>query len=72
LKGIKEYMKSSDAKALKVEVHPSVSTIVEANIKKHKEELLNGIERKILVSSDSDLKANGLRIKEIDIDSLLC
>jgi len=63
LKGMKEYMKSSDAKALKVEVHPSVIAIVEANIKKHREELLNGTERKISVSSASDLKANAFRIK---------
>jgi len=72
LKGMKEYMKSSDAKALKVEVHPSVIAIVEANIKKHREELLNGTERKISVSSASDLKANAFRIKEIDIDPLMC
>lgn len=72
LKGINEYIKTSSAKALKVEVHSSVVSIVEANIKKFKEDLINEVDRKIVVSSASDLKANGFRMKEIDIDSLLC
>jgi len=72
LKQIKEYMRTSDAKTLKVEVHPTVATIIEANIEKLKEEFINKTNMKILVSSASDLKANGLKIKEIDIDSLLC
>jgi len=72
LKEIKEYMRSSDAKALKVEVHTSVVAIVEANIEKLKEEFINKLDIKIFISSASDLKSNALRIKEIDIDTLLC
>ncbi len=75
LKEIKDYIKSSDANALKVEVHPSVVTIVEANIDTLKEEFVNGINIKIFVAPSSDLKGNGLkisRIKDIDKDYLLC
>ena len=72
LKKLREYMLTSDAETLNVEVHPSVVAIVEANIKKLKEDITNKANTKIVMYCASDLKTSGLRIKEIDTDSLLC
>ncbi|PYG88819.1 ribonuclease G [Ruminiclostridium sufflavum DSM 19573] len=73
LKKIKEYLSTSKAREVELEVHPSVISIVEDNIDKIKEAYTpKKAEIKILISSAHDLKSNGLRIKMIDIDSLLC
>jgi ribonuclease G len=72
LKELKEYIKASAAKAFKVEVHPSVEAIVQAHIKEINSDFSNGIDRKIVVSSINGLKANCVKIKEVDINSLLC
>lgn len=71
LKKIKEYLKISDAKKIKVEVHPAVLSLIETNVEKLKE--IDGkYDRKISLCATNDLKPNGLRIKEIDSNSLLC
>lgn len=72
LKEIRGYLKSSAAKALRVEVHPSVLSVVQEYIGELNNEVINVKRREVRVSSANDLKANCLRIKEVDIDSLLC
>jgi len=71
LKEIMEYIRSSDAKAIKVEVHPSVLSIIEGHIEQFKQEMPNKVNVKIQVTSASDIKLSGLKIKQIDIGSLL-
>lgn len=69
LRKIKEYISSTKAKEIELQVHPSVLDIV----KEHINELETNVEKKIdsikiLISSASDVKSNGLKIKVIDID----
>jgi ribonuclease G len=72
LKEIREYLKTTAAKSIKVEVHTSVAAIVENHAEMLAKEYENNSGVSIAVYPVSDLKAGGLRIKEIDKDSLLC
>ncbi len=73
LKKIKEYLSTTKAKGVVLEVHPSVVSIIEENITKiYDSNAAQKVDVKISASSSGDLKPNGLKIKVIDIDSLLC
>lgn len=69
LREVKQYVSSSPAKSLKLEVHPLVAEIIEEHVRKG---LMNCPEKKIVVSSVNDLKVGNYRMKEIDMDSLIC
>jgi ribonuclease G len=71
MKDIMEYIRSSDAKAIKVDVHPLVLPIIENYIEQLRLEVPNKLDMKIRVASAGDVKLNGLKIKRIDIDSPL-
>ncbi len=67
LKETREYLKTTSAKSLMLEVHVSMAQMVESHVAKLLQEYANTREMKIQVSPVSDLKAGGLRIKEVDI-----
>ncbi len=63
LKKIKEYLGTTKAKVIELEVHPSVSDIVKEYIDKINESNSDKkVDAKISISSALDIKSNGLRI----------
>lgn len=73
IKKIKEYLSTTKAKRIEFEVHNSVLDIVKEYVDKINEtNASKKVDMEITITPVSDIKSNGLRIKVIDIDSLLC
>ncbi|MCX7711613.1 MAG: Rne/Rng family ribonuclease [Clostridia bacterium] len=71
-KEIKNYFSQTIAHAIQVEVHPSVADILTGFEGKSLEEMQKAYNKKILVKASNDIKHEEMKIKEIDIDSLVC
>jgi len=69
---IGSYINHSIAKAIQVEVHPSVAMVLESNDRRHVEKMEGAFNVKISVKPCIDKKHDEIKIKEIDINSLVC
>jgi ribonuclease, Rne/Rng family len=68
LREVREYMNSSASRTVRLEVHHSVANIVENNIESLVQDFFDKRDRKVKVTSVSDVRPAGYRIKEIDTD----
>ncbi|RCX18896.1 RNAse G [Anaerobacterium chartisolvens] len=71
-KEISAYFKRSVARAIQVEVHPSVASILKGEDGSKLAELESVHGKKIVVKGSNDLAREDIKIKEIDINSLVC
>lgn len=72
LKQIKDYLATSDADAVNFEVHTSVHEIVKAELPNLIKNLGTGFNKRISFSTSKEIKNDGLGIKRIDTDSMVC
>ncbi|HEX2926025.1 MAG TPA: Rne/Rng family ribonuclease [Ruminiclostridium sp.] len=67
LRDVKEYLNSTASHSVKLEVHPSVASIVEENVESLIRDFLDRKDKKVKVSAANDVRPSGYRIKEVDI-----
>lgn len=71
-KKINSYFAETIAHAIQVEVHPSVANILTGIDGQNLTRLENAYNKKIIVKASSDIKREEVKIKEVDINTLVC
>lgn len=71
-KEVTRYLGTTLARAIQVEVHPSVAAVLNRSGGHLVVELENMFKKKITVKSSDNIKYQEIKIHEIDIDSLVC
>lgn len=71
-KEITRYFTQTIANAIQVEVHPSVATVLTGADGQNLVRMENTYGKKIIVKANTDIKHEEMKIREIDINSLVC
>ena len=71
-KEIGKYIGQTIANAFQVEVHPSVAHVLKADINGNFKRLQESCGKKILFKASDEMKHEELKIRDIDINSLVC
>jgi ribonuclease G len=71
-KEIGKYCTQSIAHAIQIEVHPSVATVISGSEGEYISSLESAYNMKIVVKPSNDVKYEEVKIKEVDINSLVC
>ncbi|MCR4434947.1 MAG: Rne/Rng family ribonuclease [Clostridiales bacterium] len=71
-KEITRYFNQTIADAIQIEVHPAVAVILTGVDGKNLIKLENAYKKRIVVKANSDIKREEMKIKAIDINSLVC
>ncbi|HEX3028146.1 MAG TPA: ribonuclease E/G [Clostridia bacterium] len=71
-KEISRYVGDSIGNGLQVEVHPSVAAILMGHEGQNLTRIENAYNKKIVIRSSNEIKHNEIKIKEIDINTLVC
>ena len=71
-KEIGRYFGETIANAIQVEVHPTVGAILTGVDGENLSKLENAYDKKIIIKSSSEIRHEEMKIREIDINSLVC
>jgi len=71
-KEVCNYFTHTNVNAVQLEVHPSVAALIEKGEKNLQKHIENNFGKKIVIRANKDLKHDEIKIREIDIDSLVC
>ena len=71
-KEIINYFSQTLANAVEVEVHPSVAAIMLGGEENLQSSIENSFGKKLIIKANNDIKHEEIKIREIDIDSLVC
>ncbi len=71
-KEISRYAGDSIGNGLQVEVHPSVAAVLMGHEGQNLTRIENAYNKKIVIRSSNEIKHNEIKIKEIDINTLVC
>ncbi|NLD46344.1 MAG: Rne/Rng family ribonuclease [Clostridiaceae bacterium] len=71
-KEISKYLTKTIANAIQVEVHPTVAQVLMGENGSNLERIEQTYNKKVVIKAATDVKHEDMKIKEVDIDSLLC
>lgn len=71
-KEICKYFNNSIVKAVQVEVHPSVAAYLSGSYRSVVEQIEQSYNKKIIIKASDSVRHEQIRIKEVDISTLLC
>lgn len=71
-KEISKYFTKTIANAIQVEVHPTVAEVLMGENDGNLARIQNAFNKKIVIKASTEVKHEEMKIKEVDIDSLVC
>lgn len=71
-KEIERYLSQTIAHAIQVEVHPAVAPILRGSNSEYISKVESSFNKKICIRPSNDLKQDDVKIKEVDINTIVC
>ncbi|MDF2524900.1 MAG: RNAse, partial [Clostridiales bacterium] len=71
-KEIESYLSHTIANAIEVEVHPAIASILCGSNGEYITKVESNFNKKLSIRSVTDLKHDAVKIKEVDINTIVC